>query len=734
MSQGSILLIGIGGYLGSVITPILLDNGYTVTGFDKFYFGKESLAEFADHPALRIVEGDVRAFDTRLLGGMDTVMYMAALSNDPACELNPAWTNSVNRDAAIHIAKVARDQGVSKFLFCSSCSVYGAGGDRLLAEDSKPNPVSLYAKTKVEAEAGILQLASSTFCPVALRKATLFGVSPRMRFDLAVNIMTLHAVQRGEIYVTGGGNQWRPFLSVRDAAEAYMRCLTAPPEVISGQYFNVVGCNLKIQELAELIAHRTGATVHVVPEDADKRDYRVSNRKFQQALDFEPAVDVLHGIDSIIEALRNSAFGDTNDIRYYTLRTLKAAMATPAMDGGEAVRQHFQPFALPLLGEAEEREVIDTLRSGWITTGPKTKRFEDMVREYAGSRHAIAVSSCTAALHTAVVASGIGLGDEVITTPISWPATASVFVHQGAIPIFVDVEPDTLNIDASKIEAAVTERTKAIIPVHMAGQPCDLDRINAIAQKYGLRVIEDAAHAIGAEYRGRKIGSISHSTAFSFYPIKNITTIEGGILTTDDDDFAERARILSNHGISRDAWKRYGAEGSPHWQLLMPGFKYNMTDVQASLGLHQLPRLDEFVHTRAEYCALYNEAFADLAAIKPLATRPNRRSAHHLYIVLLQLDHLRISRDQFMEALRKENIATGVHFISMHLQPYYREQWGMKPDDLPVAAKASSQLLSLPLYPAMSRADVQDVICAVRKLATAYAPIPQPMMLTAAAD
>ena len=731
MSASTVLVAGAGGYLGSVVTPLLLDKRYKVIAFDKFYFGTEPLADVAGHPALDIVEGDVRSFDGKLLDGVDAVIYMAALSNDPACEMDPAWTTSVNRDAAVHIAALAKQQGVKKFIFSSSCSVYGAGGNELLTEDSEPNPVSLYARTKIEAEKSILSLASPDFCPVALRQATLFGVSKRMRFDLAVNIMTLHAMERGEVYVTGGGEQWRPFLSIHDAAEAYMLCLSARSDVIAGQVFNVVGANLKIRELAELVRDRTGATVHIVPEGPDKRDYRLSGKKFEKTLGFSASVDVTDGIDSIIQALSEASFGNTDNLHYYTQRTLKAVMNRPAVEGGEATRHRFLPLATPSIGEEEEREVIDTLRSGWITTGPKTKRFEDMVAEYVGARHAIALNSCTGALHIAVAAANIGAGDEVITTPISWPATASIVLHQGATPVFVDVEPDTLNIDPSKIEGAITERTKAIIPVHMAGQPCDMDRIHSIAWKYGLLVIEDAAHAIGAEHRGRKIGSISDATAFSFYPIKNITTIEGGALTTDNDDLANRVRILSNHGISRDAWNRYSAEGSLHWQLTEPGFKYNMTDVQASLGLHQLPKLDRFIHIRAEYCGMYDKGLSDLAAVRPLAVRADSRSAHHLYIVMLQLDQLQVSRDQFMEALRKENIATGVHFISMHLQPYYREKWNMRPEDLPVAAKVSSQLLSLPLCPSMTRSDVHDVIRGVRKLITAYNVTERPMAIAA---
>jgi dTDP-4-amino-4,6-dideoxygalactose transaminase len=384
--------------------------------------------------------------------------------------------------------------------------------------------------------------------------------------------------------------------------------------------------------------------------------------------------------------------------------------------GGEPVRRSFLPFAVPSLGEEEEQEVLDTLRSGWLTTGHKTRRFEDACRSYLGVDHAVAMASCTGALHVALAAVGIGPGDEVVTTPISWPATANVILHLGAKPVFVDVEPDTLNIDVSLIAAAIGPRTKAILPVHMAGQSCDLDPLLAVAREHGLRVVEDAAHAFGADYRTRKIGQISDATAFSFYPTKNLTTIEGGLLATNDEELADRARILSLHGISKDAWKRYAATGSPHWQLVEPGFKYNMTDVQASVGLHQLPRFEGFLARRAEIVARYDAALADVPAIQRLSRRSYGRHVNHLYIVLLDRRHTDIERDDFIQALRSEGIGTGVHFVSMHLQPYYRETFGYRPDSFPVAADVSERIVSLPLYPAMSDRDVDDVIRAVRKI------------------
>lgn len=717
ISSSKVLVTGAGGYVGSLLVPRLLEAGYQVVALDKYIFGDPP----ASAPSLRVVQCDVAHIDPHMLDGIDAIVHLAAFSNDPSCELDENLTVQVNHEATVRLAKAAKERGVGQFIFASSCSVYGASNGEASTESSPLKPISLYAKCKAESEKELRQLSDDEFHTTMLRKATLFGLSPRMRFDLVVNIMSLHALTKGKLTVHGGGTQWRPLLHVSDAADAYITCLQKGKETPNGQAYNLVTENTRIIDLARYIAERVpGTQLEIEGYSADSRDYNVDGGEFTRRFGFVPNYDIARGVNEIIKAIDSQQFEDHDNPVYHTVRMWKDVLERPVGMGGKPVRRQFLPFALPLLGKEEEDEVIDTLRSGWITTGPKTNRFEQMCAEYVGCKHAVALNSCTGALHLSVAALDIGPGDEVITTPLSWPATANVIIHQGAKPVFVDVEPDTLNIDATKIEAVITERTKAIIPVHMAGQPCDMEAIGAIAKKHNLSVIEDAAHAIGAEYHGRRIGSISQATAFSFYPIKNMTTIEGGVLATDDDELAERARVLSLHGISKDAWKRYSSEGSLHWQLQEPGFKYNMTDVQASLGLHQLGRLDGFIAKREEYAAMYDSAFADLPAIQPLARRPGMRHAHHLYVVLLDLDRLTISRDEFMLALKAENIGVGVHFISMHLQPYYQQALKMQASDLPVAASVSRQLLSLPLYPKMSKSDLADVICAVRKIATGY--------------
>jgi len=380
------------------------------------------------------------------------------------------------------------------------------------------------------------------------------------------------------------------------------------------------------------------------------------------------------------------------------------------------VRDRFLPPFAPCLGDEEFDEVLDTLRSGWLTMGPKTRRFEEAFARYVGAKHAIAVSSCTAGLHLALVAGGIGPGDEVITTPLTFCSTANVIVHQGATPVLADVNPDTMNIDPREIERLITPRTRALIPVHLAGQPCEMEEMEALAKEHGLLLIEDAAHATGAEYRGRKIGTFGDVTVFSFYATKNLTTGEGGMICTEDDDLAEKTRILRLHGISQDAWKRYSDKGSWYYEVQLPGYKYNMTDIQASLGLHQLARQEEFLRVRERYARVYTEAFADLPEIRAPFVKDHVRHAWHLYIVQLNLERLTIDRGQFIEALRGENVGTSVHFIPLHLHPFYQQRYGFKKGDFPVAEDAYEGIVSLPLYPRMTEEDVDDVVRAVKKV------------------
>lgn len=380
------------------------------------------------------------------------------------------------------------------------------------------------------------------------------------------------------------------------------------------------------------------------------------------------------------------------------------------------LEQEFLPFYVPDIREEEIAAVAEVLRSGWLTTGPKTKEFERRFAELVGAKHAIAVNSATAALHLALEAIGVSRDDEVLVPTMTFAATAEVVVHLGGKPVLVDCLPDTLCVDPDKLEAAITPRTKAVMPVHFGGHPCEMDPILAVARRHGIKVIEDAAHALPTRYNGRLIGNIGDLTCFSFYANKTITTGEGGMITTDDDELADRARIMSLHGISRDAWKRFTAEGSWYYEILHAGYKYNLTDIGSALGLVQLGRYEELWERRQHCAQLYDRLLGDLPELKLPPVKPGMQHAWHLYFIQLQLEKLTIDRNQFINELKERKIGTSVHYTPLHLHPYYRENFGYQPDDLPVARDVYQRIISLPLYPRMSDADVERAARAVREI------------------
>lgn len=380
----------------------------------------------------------------------------------------------------------------------------------------------------------------------------------------------------------------------------------------------------------------------------------------------------------------------------------------------------FLPFHVPEIGDEEIRSVVETLRSGWLTTGAKVKKFEEDFARYTSAPYAVAVNSGTAALHLALDAIGLKEGDEVIVPTMTFTATAEVALYFKARPILVDCEADTLNIDPDRIERKITPKTRAIIPVHIAGQPCNMDKIVQIARAHNLKVIEDAAHALPALYRGKMVGTIGDITCFSFYATKTITTGEGGMATTNNPEWADRMRIMSLHGISKDAWKRYTSEGSWYYEVLYPGYKYNLTDIAAAIGIEQLKKCDRFVEARRRIASMYHESFADLPEIRRPGCGPDVQHAWHLYVIQLELERLRITRNEFIEALKKENIGTSVHFIPLHLHPYYRNTLGCKPQDFPNASAVFERIVSLPIYPKMTAGDISRVIDAVRSIVLQY--------------
>lgn len=382
-----------------------------------------------------------------------------------------------------------------------------------------------------------------------------------------------------------------------------------------------------------------------------------------------------------------------------------------------AKRKNFLVFGKPFIGEDEIKEVADTLRSGWWGTGPKTEKFENMFSQYVKSKYALGVNSATAGLHLALKALNLNPGDEVITTPLTFASTANVIIHSGAKVVFADIEKDTWNIDPKEIERKITKRTRVILPVHLHGRPVDMNKIMAIAKKYKLFVIEDAAHAIEAIYDGRKVGSIGDITVFSFYVTKNLATGEGGMVTTNNKGWRERMSMLRLHGLSQDAWKRYSVKHFKLYEVIEPGFKYNLTDIASSIGIHQLKRIEDNLKRRKAIWNLYNQAFKNNKLLTiPGKIKKNDRHAMHLYALLLNLENLKLGRNEFVDRLIKENIGSGVHFSPIHLHPYYRKTFGFKNGDFPNAEFVGERIISLPLGANLTNQDVNDVIWAVKRI------------------
>ena len=391
-----------------------------------------------------------------------------------------------------------------------------------------------------------------------------------------------------------------------------------------------------------------------------------------------------------------------------------------AIHGGTPVRAELLPYGRQSIDEDDIAAVVETLHSDWLTTGPKVSEFEEAFAAWVGSSHAVSFSSGTAALHGAVFAAGLVAGDEAITSPLTFAATANCVLYQGGKPVFVDVRNDTLNINPELVRARITPRTKALLPVDYAGHPADLDELRSIADRHGLTIIEDACHALGAEYRGRRVGSISHMSVFSFHPVKHLTTGEGGMVTTDNPTFADTLRKFRNHGISSEARERQ-SHSRWHYEMVLLGFNYRLTDVACALGLRQLSKLQANLTRRRQIAAKYNDVLRDFGAIVVPIVQDGVNPAWHLYPVRLDLDSLSASRADIFQALRAENIGVNVHYIPVHLHPYYRDRFAYRPGDYPVSESAYERLISLPMFHGMTDRDVDDVVNAVGKVITQYA-------------
>lgn len=380
------------------------------------------------------------------------------------------------------------------------------------------------------------------------------------------------------------------------------------------------------------------------------------------------------------------------------------------------MRKDYLIFGSPRIEEDEINEVLDTLKSGWIGTGPKVAKFEEEFRNYIGVKYSIAVSSCTAGLHLAIIALDLKPDDEVIVPTMTFVASPNAVIHSSAKPVLVDVDRFKMTIDLDDVKRKITDRTKAIMPVHFAGRCCDIDGLQKIADEHNLKIIHDTAHAIETEYKGKKVGSYYDISSYSFYVTKNVVTAEGGIVTTNDEEIATKIKIFALHGMSKDAWKRFSDDGYKHYEVIFPGFKYNMTDIQASLGIHQLAKVEKFYKRRLEIWNRYKEELKDLPLILPPEAEPDTRHGLHLFIILLDTDKVKITRDELLNKLHHLNIGTGVHYRAVHLHPYYQKTFGYKIGDFPNAEFISERTLSIPFSAKLTDEDVDDVIQALKSI------------------
>lgn len=692
----NILVTGGAGYIGTYVVNLLLNRGYKVVVLDNLYYGEIGLNTFIEHENCQFIKGDISNESDVIdaLKNVDGVIALAAIVGDPACNVNKELTYKINYEANKLLLKHCLAVDIQRLVFASSCSVYGSNNTKQLKENSDLAPVSLYAETRILSEKLFIE-QSHVLSSVILRLSTIYGYSPRMRFDLAINIMTGKAALNEPVEIFGG-NQWRPFLHVADAANAFVMALEAPDNKVRGQIFNVGSnrSNYQIKNIGEII-HGVIPVANIRQSSLinDQRDYNVSFDKIKEILNFEPQYKIDTSIREIYYKIVEGKTDIYDDV-FHNVNVWKNIDSN-----------RFIPFAVPDVGTDEEEEILDTIKSGWLSTGPKTKKFEDALCEYFNTENlnCIPVSSCTAGLHLQLLGFGVGKGDEVITTPLTFAATVHTIMQVGAKPVLVDIDRNTYNIDINEVEKVITCKTKAIVPVYYGGNPFDFDALYGIAERHNLLILADAAHAIGAEFKGKKIGTFEHSAAFSFYATKNLTTGEGGLVTTKDTNVAEKIKKMLSFGMNKNAWKRYSDTGSWYYEVSEQGFKYNFTDIQASFGLHQLKKIDEFNNIRNEFCQLYDNLFKNIEELIVPPVFDQGYSTRHLYPLLLKTEKLKINRNQFIDLLRKSNIGVSVHYVPINYHPYFKKKIGVNENDFKNISWFFDREISLPIYTKLSK-------------------------------
>jgi len=707
----NVLVTGGAGYIGNFVVKKLLKLGYSVNILDSLIYTDEGLAEFKDEIRVSFFKGDITVKEDveKSIEGCGGVIALAAIVGDPACSLDEQYTRKVNYESTKILTEVMIEKGIKRVVFASSCSVYGSSNDiKYLTETSKLNPVSLYAVTRIESEKHLLALQKE-ISPVILRLSTVFGLSPRMRFDLSVNIMSAKAVQNRSIDVFGG-SQWRPFVHAKDVAEAFVLAYEADDNIVIGEIFNVgsTDSNYQIEEVANIIKEELPEVkINNNTNIVDQRNYNVIFDKIHKHLNFKTKYSVRDGVREIIEFVGKNHL-DVGEPKFSNYLTLKTKLQY----------EKFIPYAVPDVNQDEKDEILKTIDSGWLSTGPKTRLFEERVKEYFGDDEleVIAVNSCTAGLHLQLLAAGIGEGDEVITTPLTFCATINTILYTGAKPVLVDIDPANYNIDLSLIEKKITSKTKAMVPVYYGGQAVDFEKLKVIADKYDLLILADAAHAMGAKYKNQFCGTFEDSAAFSFYATKNMTTGEGGIITTHNRDWAEKMRRLLSHGMNKDAWKRFSEAGSWYYEIADLGYKYNFTDIQAAFGIHQLGKINRFNEIRRNFGEIYDNSFSNLDGVKTQKVEDYAYHIRHLYPIVIDEKVIGKNRNQIIDELRQNKIGTSVHYVPINHHPFYQSKLNVKIGDFPVSDSIYEGLVSLPLYTKMSKSDINRVIDTLKRI------------------
>jgi UDP-4-amino-4,6-dideoxy-N-acetyl-beta-L-altrosamine transaminase len=710
-SNQTVLVTGAAGSIGSELSKqllslnpsklIALDNRETALHelnlkLGEKYSGKfiPIIADIKDKEKIKII---LEKFKPSI------IFHAAAYKHVPMMELHPDEAVKTNIFGTKNLIDLADELNIRNFI--------------LISTDKSVNPTSVMGVTKKIAEL-ILQNKSKT----SLTNFTAVRFGNVINSDgSAVPLFERQIEKGGPVTVTHQDIK-RFFMTIPEASQLVIQAILLGK---SGDIFILdMGEQYKILDLVEDMVRLRGLEPYKDIEikitglrDGEKMYEELVNSNESKKLTENKRIFLIENFDSfkvekLEETLKELKIIAEKIDREEIISKLKEIIPTFESNNFFSKREDFLPYNQPTINQEEIEEVIDTLKNNWLTHGPKTIQFEKQLAEYLGVKNVISVNSCTAALHLSLLAFGIGKGDEVILPPYTFASTANVICQVGAKPVFIDVQEKTFNLDPSKIENAITEKTKAIMVVHYAGQAADMDEIKIIADKYNLKIIEDAAHAIGSEYKGRKIGSLGNLTCFSFYATKNITTGEGGAIATNDDNLAEKLRKLRTHGISKDAWNRYSKEGSWYYEVEECGWKYNLNDIQASLGIRQLKKLDDFTKKRQELAKIYDKKLEKIQKIVIPFKNTDRNHVYHLYPILLK-DY---DRNKFIEELTKRNIGVSVHFIPLHLHPFYKREYGYNKGDFPVAENLYNSEVSLPLYPNLSEQDTNYIISAIKDI------------------